>query len=57
MKNPPFADEAKRKELAQRLTAIEGVAIPETALNKRPSFRLGILTGSGNLETFLAAFD
>ena len=49
MKNPPFADEAKRKELAQRLAAIEGVSIPEFALSKRPSFKLGILIGSGNL--------
>jgi hypothetical protein len=57
MKNAPFADEAKRKELAQRLAAIEGVSIPEFALSKRPSFKLGILTDSGNLEKFLAAFD
>jgi hypothetical protein len=56
MKYLPFADEAKRKELAQRLAAIEGVSIPEFALSKRPSFKLGILIGSGNLEKFLAAF-
>jgi hypothetical protein len=57
MKNPPFTDEAKRKELAQRLAPIEGVSIPEFAQSKRPSFKLGKLIGSGNLEKFLAAFD
>ena len=57
MKRPPFSGAEKRKELAHRLSAIEGVSIPEASLNKRPSFKLGILTRSGNLEKFLAAFD
>ncbi len=47
----------QRREVALRLSAIEGVTIPEAALNKRPSFKLGVLSGSGNLEKFLAAFD
>jgi hypothetical protein len=57
MRRPPFSATEKRKELAGRLSAIEGVTIPETALNKRPSFKLGLLTDSVNLEKFLAAFD
>jgi hypothetical protein len=57
MRRPPFDEPAKRRELADRLSAIEGVSIPETALNKRPSFKLGLITELVNLEKFLAAFD
>jgi hypothetical protein len=57
LKRPPFSGAEKRKELAHRLSAIEGVSIPEASLNKRPSFKLGILTRSDNLEKFLAVFD
>jgi hypothetical protein len=57
MKQPPFSGEEKRKELAHRLVAIQGMSIPETALNKRPSLGLGQLLGSDSLAKFLAAFD
>jgi hypothetical protein len=33
------------------------VSIPESSLNRRPSFKLGLLTGEGRLATFLEAFD
>lgn len=56
MRRPPFADEGKRRELAQRLTGI-GVSIPEGALTKRPTFGLGLLLEPGRLDGFLAAFD
>jgi hypothetical protein len=54
---PPFSGEENRKELARRLSAIPGVSIPETALTRRPSFKLGILTREGSLNTFLEVFD
>jgi hypothetical protein len=57
MRLPPFSGEEKRRELANRLSGIQGVSIPEANLNKRPSFKLSVLTGSGCLEKFLAAFD
>ena len=57
MKRPPFGKESERRELARRLSEIHGMSIPEAALNKRPSFKLSLLTGSGSLEKFLAAFD
>jgi hypothetical protein len=57
MRRPPFADEGKRRELAQRLSAIEGVSIPDMALTKRPSLKLDLLIKSDNLEKFLGAFD
>jgi hypothetical protein len=57
MRLPPFSEPEKRKELAHRLSEIQGLFIPEAALNKRPSIKLSVLTGSGSLEKFLAAFD
>ena len=54
--DPPFAEEGKRKELAQRLSAI-GVPIPEDALKKRPSFGLSLLKEPATLAQFLEAFD
>jgi hypothetical protein len=57
MSLPPFSDTEKRKELAHRLSEIQGVSIPETAVTKRPSFKLSVLTESESLKKFLAAFD
>jgi hypothetical protein len=56
MKRPPFAEESKRKELAERLLAI-GVSIPEEALKKRPKFGLKLLLEPGNLVAFLEVLD
>jgi hypothetical protein len=56
MKAPPFADEAKRKELADRLSAIE-LLIPGEALKSRPSFGLSLLKDPHSLAKFLEAFD
>ncbi len=56
MKIPPFAEEIKRKELAQRLSAI-GVSIPEEALKKRPTFGLNLLLEPVELGAFLESFD
>ena len=57
MKRPPFSGAEQRRDLADRLSAIEGLSIPEAALDKRPSFGLGLLSGSGSLDRFLGAFD
>jgi hypothetical protein len=57
MRRPPFSAPEKRKALADRLVAIEGVCIPESALSKRPSFGLGLLTDQGCLDKFLEALD
>jgi hypothetical protein len=54
---PPFSGEDRRKELARRLSAIPGLSIPETALKRRPSFKLALLTAEGSLTTFLEVFD
>ncbi len=56
MKKPPFAEEVKRKELAQRLSVI-GVSIPEEALARRPTFGLRLLLDPGHSGKFLGVFD
>jgi hypothetical protein len=57
MRRAPFSEPEKRNELAHRLSEIQGISIPEIALNRRPSFKLSVLTLSDSLEKFLAAFD
>jgi hypothetical protein len=53
----PYTEADKRQELAARLQAIPGVSIPEASLNKRPSFKLGVLAAEGCLTAFLETFD
>jgi hypothetical protein len=57
----PFGAEEKRRGLQSRLNQIDGVAIPDDRLEKRPSFPLKVLAAPGALERFLAivewAFD
>jgi hypothetical protein len=57
MKHPPFNEVEKRRELASRLSAIDGVSIPEAALSKRPSLKLGVLSAPGSMDKFLGALD
>jgi hypothetical protein len=57
MRRPPFSAPERRRVLAARLARIEGVSIPDAALDKRPSLGLRHLAGSGGLDTFLEAFD
>jgi hypothetical protein len=57
MTKPPFDSEEKRRELLNRLNAIDGVAIPEDAIARRPSVPLAALTHEDNLRQFLAVFD
>jgi hypothetical protein len=57
MRRPPFSAPERRRDLADRLAKIEGVSIPDAALEKRPSFGLRQLVGAGSLDTFLEAFD
>ena len=56
MKRPPFAEEGKRKELVQRLSAI-GLPISGDALNRRPAFGLSLLKEPAALAKFLEVFD
>jgi hypothetical protein len=57
MKNSPFDREPERKELARRLSAIEGVSIAGNALKERPTFPLSLFVEPATTEKFLTAFD
>lgn len=54
---PPFDDPAHRKELLRRLNAVRGVALPETAIDKRPGLSLERLGQEEDLAAFLSAYD
>jgi hypothetical protein len=54
---PPFDSAAKRLEMLQRLNVIEGMAIPDDGINRRPGFPLSLLHSEAALQQFLATFD
>lgn len=54
---PPFDDEARRRELAQRLQEIPGVDLGADPLKRRPSFPLAALVDERSLELFLSAIQ
>jgi hypothetical protein len=56
-RKPPFDAEEKRIELLQRLNQIQGVNIPEDAINRRPSIKLTTLANDEVLEQFLSIYD
>lgn len=53
--NTPFEDPDMRKKLLRKLTAIDGVDIPEDAIDRRPSFPLSALQNEIDLDAFLDA--
>ena len=53
----PFDDEAKRKELLDRLNKIAGVQLPADAITRRPSFMLSVLTDAAAMKEFLSILD
>ncbi len=57
MRARPFDDEGMRLELLRRLNEIEGVAISEDKITKRPSIPLSTLRNGDALERFLEVFD
>ena len=57
MKRPPFAARKNGRNLANRLIGDRRGVDTRAALNKRPSFGLGLLAGDGYLNKFLEAFD
>jgi hypothetical protein len=49
---PPFAVQERRQDLLSRLNQIPGVSLPPDSFNRRPSFRLAVLTSAEALGTF-----
>jgi hypothetical protein len=54
---PPFDDEARRREWLRRLNAVEGVTLPEDAIDRYPSIPMTMLSDEIRLKTFLGAMD
>lgn len=58
MRNPqPFGDEAKRRDLLNRLNKIPGVEIPADAITRRPSIPLAAFTNPAALQEFLSVLE
>jgi hypothetical protein len=54
---PPFDSEDRRRELARRLTALDGVTLPDDAITRRPGIPLSALMDGDTVEAFLEIFD
>jgi hypothetical protein len=54
---PLFASEARRLEILEKLNAIPGIALPESAIRRRPNIPLAALVGDNRLNQFLAVFE
>jgi hypothetical protein len=54
---PLFASEARRLEILEKLNAIPGIALPESAIRRRPNIPLADLVGDNRLDQFLEVFN
>ena len=57
MRVPPFSERDSRLQLMQRLNAIDGVSIPGSKIDLRPSVALTDLAVKDRLNRFLETFD
>ena len=53
----PFDDPSMRRALADRLNRIDGFALGDDALGRRPNVRLEVLRPKAAMDAFLAAFE
>ncbi|MDB5239768.1 MAG: hypothetical protein JWP57_393 [Spirosoma sp.] len=54
---PPFDSASMKLELLNRLNQIKGLNIPESAINRRPSFSLELLKEKYNYDIFVETFN
>ena len=54
---PLFASEVRRLEILEKLNAIPGISLPESAIRRRPNIPLADLVGDNRLNQFLEVFD
>ena len=57
MKSPPFDNIAKRQELANRLSQIDGISLSPSAVTRRPSITLSQLIKPDSLVRLTDCFD
>ncbi|MFC2031432.1 DUF4268 domain-containing protein [Chloroflexota bacterium] len=53
----PFKSKERRRELADRLNAIDGVSLPADAINRRPSIPLSVFARSSARDDFFRTMD
>jgi hypothetical protein len=56
-RRPQFESTEKRLEILHRLNKIEGVSIPDDAIDRKPSIKLSLLAKPESLEKFLSVFS
>lgn len=54
---PPFDAPTRREELRQRLNTIDGVDLPESRLDRRPGFELGLLVDAVRREQLVKVLE
>lgn len=54
---PPFDGEQKRRELAQRLSEINGLSLSDESLTGKPKVLLTVLVEPTAMDSFLKTFD
>jgi hypothetical protein len=52
-----FKDEAKRKELLDRLNRVYGISLPNDAIERYPSFPATLLLDEGSFKQFISILD
>ena len=56
-KKPPFDNEEHRRDLLHRVNEIEGVALPDSAINSLRGIRLSLLSNEQQFSKLLSAMD
>ncbi|QRP46892.1 DUF262 domain-containing protein [Amycolatopsis sp. FDAARGOS 1241] len=54
---PPFDDPTRRDEFRRRLNEIDGIDLPESKLDKRPSFDVELLAGASKREQLVEVLE
>lgn len=53
----PFDDIKNRKHILEKLSEIKGIVVPESKIDKRPSFNIELLGAKSEFDKFLRIYD
>jgi len=56
-RNPPFNDQAKRRELFDKFNAVPGIVLPADGFDHYPRFEIGALADSAVLDQFITVLE
>lgn len=54
---PPFDQEIKRKAFLQKLNSLEGLNLPQEAINRKPTIKIALLNGEHHLKQFFEVLE